>query len=76
MQIRSRLRTWILVAWACALSFGLTYQLGEVAALHASCRAACKTACGADNCATYIQVGCTCHFLCKSGDAGAAQCGA
>lgn len=74
MQNRSRLRKWILIAWACALAFGLSYQLAEAEAAHSSCRVACKVACGADNCSTYVQVGCTCHYLCKDGGSGAAQC--
>lgn len=74
MRNRSQLRKWVLVIWACVLAFGISYQLAEAESLHSSCRQACKVGCGATNCASYVQNGCTCHFLCKDGGTGESQC--
>jgi len=63
----------LLVAWACALAFGLSFQATEAEAVHSSCNAQCKVDCGG-SCVGAIRVGCSCYWACPDGSGGESTC--
>lgn len=66
----------LLLVWACALAFGLTFQAAEASARHAAtcsqqCNAQCKKS---GDCGAYNGNGCSCDWLCGDGTEGSSTC--
>lgn len=72
---RIGLKKLLLIAWACALAFGFTYQTAEATARHGTCSRACSTGCkGNGGCGAYTSDGCVCEYMCGDGSTGSAIC--
>ena len=63
------LRKVLLITWACALVFGLTFQASKVEAMHSSCSQTCADECGG-SCGSAYQVGDCCFYRCAGGGGG------
>ena len=57
----------LIIAWACALMFGLVYQAEVAEAAHSDCSGECAMICGAGNCFLYSANGCGCTLWCEDG---------
>lgn len=65
----------LLIAWACALAFGFTFQASEASARHASCGSQCGAACKkSGGCTGYATNGCSCGWVCGDGSKGSSIC--
>ena len=71
---RSRTRKLIFLAWACALAFGLTYQVALADSLHAGCTAQCNRACAGECEIAEMVAPCTCVWVCSDGSTGRSIC--
>lgn len=64
----------VILAWACALAFGLAHQTAEAEAAHDLCAMACNRACGTGNCGGSVSNGCECDWICEDGNTGGFVC--
>ena len=72
-----RLTNWkklLLLVWACALAFGITFQSARAEATHSRCTSACARDCGSGNCAGAFSSGCSCLWTCEDGSTGESIC--
>ncbi len=74
MHLRANWRRNLVIAWACALAFGLSFTYEQAEAAHAGCGSTCRAQCGGRNCDYYVQEGCTCYYYCADGDEGSTTC--
>ena len=66
----------ILLAWACSLAFGLTFQSARADALHGPCMSECTHACKNNGgCDGGEPIGpCQCYWMCSDGTDGTSIC--
>lgn len=75
MQRANRWKQLLLLVWACALAFGLTFQVSQAEAAHAGCYSGCVRVCKSHGgCDAAVSMGCNCAWACGDGTGGSAIC--
>ena len=74
MKQHARWKKWVLIVWAVALVFGLSFETSHATALDSSCIGQCNDDCGRGNCDDAIKVGCSCYWQCSDGSTGSSIC--
>ena len=64
----------VLLVWAVALVFGLSFQAAQVQAAHTDCSNTCDKMCGNDKCGGYFETNCGCAWACTNGSSGHTVC--